>query len=335
MNATRDLDDAGSLVKACRTLAGLEDTPLSKLNTSQKRLEDKLGKDGFRESLLTVNSRTSEGGQEEDLRIMGHTLLARADAMLITLDHLCNVAAGVQCREECAIEYSSAYLNRVYNEAKVAGVDVPVDVLVLSVSRHCQSLVADGNFQSAVEAFDPESEGHLGMSTLKSQTTVVTDAQEKTAVIIMENMLQADIAYLTLKGPLKELAERAKDAALAAAIRHVSIITEPADHSETTVYESISCLLGEGESSVPGSVQFLFLSGAGRTLIKHARNVCHQIKADAGSPSPLVGNFVFISVCLFWFLIFILVVPAVYTNKTWKYDPPRATPVDFALLLYR
>ena len=289
MNATRDLDDAGSLVTACRTLAGLEDTPLSKLKASQKKIEEKLAKEGFRVSLLTVNSRTTEGGQDEDLKAMGSALLDRADRMLTTLDHVCNVAAGVQCREEFEIEHSAAYLSRVYHEAKAAGVDVPVDVLVVSVSRHCKTLLVDGDFQSAIDAFDTETEVNLGMSTLKSQTAIVKDAQEKTAVIMMEHWLGNDIAYMAAKPLLTKLAGLAKDAALETAINHAATLTEPADHSEENVSASISYLLGEGGSVVPGSVKALFISGAGRVLIKHARAVCHRIKVDAGSPSPLVG----------------------------------------------
>lgn len=143
-----------AVLDAAATQEGLEQATVQKVTAATARVSGRLERDDAFCTLTAKNVRTTESGDAEDLHIRGCDTLKAATTVSLRLALLGEVVKGLTCQDECALEYSPAFLHRSILDAQSGGVVLPSWALEQVVHRQALSLLRDGNVGAAVATAD-------------------------------------------------------------------------------------------------------------------------------------------------------------------------------------
>lgn len=187
IHSSEELAAANQLLETAQTEAGLGSVLPSAVEATATKLQARLKKDEA--TLVADNKLSKECGVDENLGTRGATLCRDVSAAHEKLVFLEGVSRGWHASDETQLEFSPTYLLRTIEDAQHHIVELPWTALHAAVvTRHSQTLLAEGNVRAAVTVLDPAIDSVCGIRSVKDRRAFPAVQEEVACRLIGEMM---------------------------------------------------------------------------------------------------------------------------------------------------
>lgn len=292
MAAEQSLHDADQFLGTCNSQEGLKAATDNRIKALISKIDNKIDKDAKVENLSAENT-LKDGDETHDLHIKGSHVVLGLNTAKVKLNALREVILCMQCKEEAAIESSSAYLMRCYKDALACNVALPSSVLAEVARRQVLAALATNNIDDAVRALslDPENGGTSSLGAWTGNDSTKKNMQAEISFDALVFILSRDSGAVQDEADLKEMAAKlptiVDNPGVTVACLHLARVANPSAFQDSEVLESVAAL--QDPAKVSEMVAKKVLIGRGKELIGSARSLVVQRGIDTSLVAELTG----------------------------------------------
>ena len=278
------ISEEHAMSAAAASEEGIETLQLCKVEACWKKLESKVEADDTYDVLSAANTRRTDGNDEvEDLGSRGSGVWKNSLESVAKLRVIAEVLKSKECTDECALEYSPAFLLRAISDATSANVVVTPKLLEMVVRREALGLAKDGNINGAIATINPQVSSACGVKILSEHPRHQAKAQASIAVAVIDMCFNSDLSA-DLQHTLKSCLEVVKRDDFVRVLRGVLVL-----HAFSTGDFSAECDVDDAckllapsadDDELMRDLKNVFARGRGKTMLADAKKACLQQVID-------------------------------------------------------